>query len=663
MIEKLATLLSAVLALPAALSAQTTTTGAELWTEFQETPYTHSHIPNVSFAGYQRGEVPIPDVPVVVNVLDYGAVGDGETLNDAAFQRAMDAANQMGGGAVMIPNGHYLLQNTMLVHHSGVVLRGESRDGVILNFTRPLIEAPGFGSTGRGTQQYNWMGGLIWVSPRDPLFNLRSGEEAVWDWNWRDSKPPQFWTGPGNHENWRAGAEITAVSEKHPAGVRTITVADGSGLQAGDFVFMIWKNPREGSHTDDLFKEIAGHSAFDDYDFGSWLGGKSYHIWPVEIGAVNSNKVTLMQPIRLSIEPYYDVRIRKVEEHVREIGLENFTILMNNTRETYSYNHGVGWNGIYFNQAYNSWARNLKIVSAESALHVAASKNLTIHNIAIESEVQSKYIFTSRVQTSDVLFDTFSFTGTGKITNGINTELLSTGNVWTRGEMGLGTFDSHRMMAFDYVRTDIRMTNPGDSRPGGNHNAGPFTGRRGVHWNITVDQDALPPGRRRDPGEEGFWVFDPFQYTMGAQIGIQGAPMFSRTDLFGMPSGDKGMLVGDMGVTPEPANLYDAQVALRQATEASIVPAISSLGFFRASDVTIPVVAHSPAGTAVAEVNAYLDGDLIGSSSAAPFTVEWSHPVPGRYSLKVELVDSRGGSTWSPSRRIVIGEREDPNSY
>jgi hypothetical protein len=655
--KRLPALLAAALALPALASAQTTTTSAALWTEFQATPYTHSHIPNVSFAGYQRGEVPIPDVPVVANVLDFGAVGDGETFNDAAFLRAMNAANQAGGGAVWIPNGHYLLRNTMLVHHSGVVLRGESRDGVILNFTRPLIEAPGFGSTGHGTQHYNWMGGLIWVSPRNPYFNLRSDESAIWNWNTRDLQPPDFWTGPGNYENWRAGAEITTVPTPHPAGVRTLTVADGSGLQPGDFVFMTWEDPKEGPHTNALFMEMAGHSAFDGYNFGSWLNGMPYHIWPVEIAHVDGNEVTLMQPIRLSIETYYNVRIRAVSEHVREIGLENFTILMDNTRESYPYNNGVGWNGIYFNQVYNSWAQDIKIVNSEASLHVSASKNLTVRNIAVESSVQSKYIFTSRVQTSDVLFDTFSYTGTGQINNGINTELFSTGNVFTRGEMGLGTFDSHRMMAFDYVRTDIWMTNPRDSRPGGDGNAGPFTGRRGVHWNITIDHDALPEWRRRDPGAEAEWVFEPFQYSMGAQIGIRGADMFEKSNLFAMPSGDKGMLIGDVGIVPTPANLYDAQVALRHSTEASIIPAIRSLWFIPVDDVTIPVVAHPPVGTTIAEVRAYLDGDLIATSSSAPYTLSWNNPVPGRYWLEMELFDNLGGSTWSAPREVVIGQR------
>jgi hypothetical protein len=640
--------------LPGSLFAQETTTSAQLWSEFMATPYTHSHIPNVSFAGYQRGDVPIPEVPVVANVLDFGAVGDGETYNDAAFLRAISAAEQAGGGAVLIPNGHYRLRNTLILHRNGVVLRGESRDGAIINFTRPLLET--LGSTGYGTQHWNWMGGLIWVTPREAGFVLSNSDDARWRWFrtssdvWRDT--------PGDYENWRPGEVLTAVPGEYPAGVRTITVADASQLKAGDFVLMTWEDPKEGDLTNALFLEMTGHPSFEGRNFGPWLNAMAFYPWPVEIASVNGNEVTLMQPTRLTIQEHYNVQFHAIREHVREVGLEDFTILMDNNRATYSYNNGVGWNGVAFNRAYNSWARNIRVINAETALNVSSSKNLTISGLQIESEVQSKYLTTARNMTHDVLFENFSFSGTGQVTNGINTELFSSGNVWTRGHMGFGTFDSHRMMAFDYVRTDIWMTNPRNSRPGGAQQAGPFTGRRGVHWNIEVDHDLLPEELRHDPGAEGMWVFDPLQYIMGAQIGIRGVSAFARTSMWAMPEGDKGMRIGDAGVIPVPANLYDAQLAHRNATEPSIFPVIRSTWFIPASDVTIPVAANPPAGTSVAEVRAYLDGQLIASSNEAPYTLAWADPVPGRYLLELELVDSAGGSTWSVARTVVIGERE-----
>ncbi len=57
------------------------------------------------------------DEPVgqtVFNVLEYGALGDGKTLDSPAIQKAIDAAAEAGGGArVLIPGGHRYLVGTL----------------------------------------------------------------------------------------------------------------------------------------------------------------------------------------------------------------------------------------------------------------------------------------------------------------------------------------------------------------------------------------------------------------------------------------------------------------------------------------------------------------------------------------------------------------------
>src|ERR1700722_695478 len=42
------------------------------------------------------------------NITDYGAVGDGKTLNTDAFRKAIEACTGAGGGRVVVPAGTFL---------------------------------------------------------------------------------------------------------------------------------------------------------------------------------------------------------------------------------------------------------------------------------------------------------------------------------------------------------------------------------------------------------------------------------------------------------------------------------------------------------------------------------------------------------------------------
>lgn len=71
-----------------------------------------------------------PGSAVMVNVVDFGATGDGQTLNTSALQAAIDATAERGGGTVWVPAGVYrtgalaLRSNLTLVIDSGATLVG-----------------------------------------------------------------------------------------------------------------------------------------------------------------------------------------------------------------------------------------------------------------------------------------------------------------------------------------------------------------------------------------------------------------------------------------------------------------------------------------------------------------------------------------------------------
>ena len=77
------------------------------------------------------------------NVKDYGAIGDGQTLNTVFIQKTIDACNAAGGGTVYIPAGVFktgtlhLKNNVNLYLESGSVLLGSDNLADYVSYTMP----------------------------------------------------------------------------------------------------------------------------------------------------------------------------------------------------------------------------------------------------------------------------------------------------------------------------------------------------------------------------------------------------------------------------------------------------------------------------------------------------------------------------------------------
>ena len=66
-----------------------------------------------TFGHAQSASTAIADA--LYNVRDFGAVGDGKTDDTRAFQAALDAAGQAGGGVVRAPRGTYRIAGSLKV--------------------------------------------------------------------------------------------------------------------------------------------------------------------------------------------------------------------------------------------------------------------------------------------------------------------------------------------------------------------------------------------------------------------------------------------------------------------------------------------------------------------------------------------------------------------
>ncbi|MEO6740811.1 MAG: glycosyl hydrolase family 28-related protein [Chthoniobacteraceae bacterium] len=108
-----------------------------LWGAHGERWSPRSRLPDFSFAGYERGEKVLPQVPRGVSVKDFGAKGDGVGDDTAAFRRALVTVKC---GAIEIPEGRYRITGLLDITRPDVVLRGAGPGRTVLVCPTPLNE-------------------------------------------------------------------------------------------------------------------------------------------------------------------------------------------------------------------------------------------------------------------------------------------------------------------------------------------------------------------------------------------------------------------------------------------------------------------------------------------------------------------------------------------
>jgi hypothetical protein len=436
----------------------------------------HPLIPDISYAGYRGGERP-QRPQVVARVTDFGAHPGSSDDCAAAFNRAVEYAGTRGGGTVVVPPGVYRLDSPVWMHWSGVVLKGSGRERTILHFTRPIEQGyrPNLQST--GNSRWSWTGGQIWVIA--PERKARSEAEDF-----------------ASTEGWLLGetlAEVGAASR----GQRTLLVSSTEHLAAGDIVVLETGNPADAGVLRHLAGDVAGTREYDwpvkapQLTTGS--GGQYVQYatlqWPVRIAEVLGDRlVRLAQPLRYDLRPSWPSRLREIGPTVHDAGVESLTI-RNELLPMTAHNKHPGSNGLCFQAVHDCWADDVRVENCDLGFGFTTSKAVTLTNVVVGGR-SAHHSFACRMQSHDNLVDGFEIepfsvpVPTGAVHHGLNLEGLSAGNVWRRGRMAEGTFDTHRAMPFENARTDITLVNNG--RVGGSAASGPLFGARIAHWNIRI---------------------------------------------------------------------------------------------------------------------------------------------------------------------------------
>ncbi|MGW2558444.1 glycosyl hydrolase family 28-related protein [Streptomyces sp. NPDC001514] len=533
---------TATAAAPRTAAAPLTQETATLWREFAMSPYTHPQIPFVGRAGQRGGSADLPRRPVVANVLHFGAKPDGSADAAPAINRAVAAAGERGGGTVIVPPGTYRIDDVIRIGHSNVVLRGAGSGRTKLVATKNLTELIGqYGSRyGGDKSSWSWAGGLIWLCPQARYESLTAAIKAkAW--------PFEGWTG-NRRDEW---SSLTTV---RPArrGDRSVTVDDPSALRRGQLVLL--RLADDAGHT--LLEHMAGDGPGPEayyWDDKTKLTSYVPYEWPVRIARVDGTRVTLERPLPLDVRPEWDPRLTTHVEALTGSGVEGLTLEAIETPQS-PHLLDKGYNGVTFQCAYDCWADDITVRHVDNGFGLVAASACTLRRTRVAGR-GSHHPYFCREGAHDNLVEDFVIeqrtvpAPAGTQLHGINVEGLSSYNVWSRGVMEMGTFDTHRGMPFANVRTEITVSNNG--RHGGDASAGPLYGARFTHWNVTVTNERA--GLVRIDGIAPY----------SATVGISAVREFDQIDVpdFTGALNSRIEAYGSPGAV-RPRNLYEAQRTL-----------------------------------------------------------------------------------------------------
>ncbi|MEV5607832.1 glycosyl hydrolase family 28-related protein [Streptomyces sp. NPDC052225] len=510
----------------------------DIWAEFAKAPCTHPQIPYVGRAGSRRAS----RARRVFRAESYGAAADAPTDSAPAINRALAAAGRAGGGTVLLGAGTYRIDDLIHIGHDDVVLKGAGSTRTKLYATRSLTELIGvYGSRyGGDKSSWSWAGGLIWLCPAD---RFRTLTDAIRARAW----PFEGWTG-NKRDEWRT---LTTVA---PAlrGSWSVTVADATELRAGDLVLL--RLADDADHT--LLEHMAGGGPGPEaYSWDDKTKLTSYvpYEWPVRIASVRGDRVTFERPLPLDVRAAWDPRLTTHVTALTGAGIEGLTLEAVETPQS-PHLLDKGYNGVALQCTYDCLIDDVTVWNVDNGFGLVAASASTLRRTRVGGR-GSHHPYFCREGSHDNLIEDFTIAQrtvpapSGTQLHGINVEGLSSHNVWSRGDMRMGTFDSHRGMPFANVRTDITVDNNG--RHGGDASAGPLFGARFTHWNIRVTNERA--GLMKIDGLAPY----------SATVGINTVREFDQTDVpdFTGALNSRLELYGTTDVV-RPKNLYDAQRTL-----------------------------------------------------------------------------------------------------
>ena len=158
--------------------------------------------------------LPAAAVPALAhNVLDFGAVGDGQTLNTSAFAEAIAACAAAGGGTVYVPPGRYLTGSIELASNLSLHLEA----GAELLYSGNPADSPLVPSRWEGTNVHTHAP-LIYARGKENISltgrGTINGQGELWWWRSGATDPARREEAAVARDAWRALFERIEAGEK-----------------------------------------------------------------------------------------------------------------------------------------------------------------------------------------------------------------------------------------------------------------------------------------------------------------------------------------------------------------------------------------------------------------------------------------------------------------
>lgn len=460
------------------------------------------YLPDFSYAGYDYGVSPLPQVDTVIHVDDYGAIPDDGVDDSAALIAAVAAAAELGRPVrVQLGAGRYQLTEILWIESSGIVLAGmgSGDGGTELYMPRPLNQMDDGGASDE-LRRY-----LVENDKRAQLAS-QNLDVIFSEWSWNGGF---IWTRfpNGRHatylDEFDPPIEEVADIASGARGARELIVPNASALSVGDVLQIHWHN-REGENGP-LIAELYGENR-EGFPVGSrhWtLPDRPLVRQPTRIEAINGNRVTIADPLLHDVTgelPAYFARWN----HITEVGIQDMALVFP-PNPYFGHHNESGFNGVYFTGVHNGWISNLRIENADAAVMTDDLSAVTIADVVTQGDHKAHYavhvgnvhnVLVTNNQVYNPTEHTFSF----------NTQ--ATRSVYQRSiGWDQPTLDQHaganHQNLYDNVTVHIRPSPAADGQPatydlfraGGAGYWVPGHGRYNTVWNLNVLVDgASQPG-------------------------------------------------------------------------------------------------------------------------------------------------------------------------